>query len=221
MRQKASERVREHVEEQIASGELTPGDTIDEKSLSARFDVSRTPAREAILQLAAAGLVRLAPRHGAVVAGVSPTRVIGMLETLTALEAEAASLAARRMSTAELEQLEARHRAAEAHIRNLDSEASIEANAKFHETIYQGARNAFLAEQIDAVRKGMRHYHRSSLYQPARLVQSWREHGSVIDAMRRGAPDEAAAAMRTHIGAGGQVFADLIARMAADNPKTN
>src|SRR3546814_5113166 len=59
----------------------------DERTLSERFEVSRTPAREAILQLAAAGLVRTTPRRGAVVPGISAEEAVNMMETLAALEA--------------------------------------------------------------------------------------------------------------------------------------
>src|SRR3546814_16669381 len=81
----------------------------DERALSDRFEVSRTPAREAILQLAAAGLVRTTPRRGAVVTGISAEEAVNMMETLAALEAEAAMLAARRMPPSERDALEQGH----------------------------------------------------------------------------------------------------------------
>ena len=93
------------LEDDIEHGRLSPGDRLDEQTLATRFEVSRTPAREALLQLAAAGIVRMVPRQGAVVSSVSPQLAIGMVEVLTALEAEAAGLAARRMSDAEKAQL--------------------------------------------------------------------------------------------------------------------
>src|SRR5258708_22830381 len=99
MRVRTSEALRREIEDDIEHGRLSPGDKLDEQTLAERFEVSRTPAREALLQLAAAGIVRLVPRQGAVVSSVSPQLAIGMVEVLTALEAEAAWLAARRMSS--------------------------------------------------------------------------------------------------------------------------
>ena len=52
-----SERVRELIEEGIATGEFPPGMRLDETELAERFDVSRTPLREALFQLASAGIV--------------------------------------------------------------------------------------------------------------------------------------------------------------------
>ncbi len=214
MRGRTSESLLKELEDDIEHGRLVPGDRLDEQTLAVRFDVSRTPAREALLHLAAAGMVRIVPRQGAVVMGVSPQLGVGMVEVLTALEAEAAGLAARRMTEAEKSRLAELHRASEPAVERLDSEAYIRNTSDFHAAIYEGARNVYLAEQILLTRRRMRFYHRNSLNQPARLKASWREHALVVDAIRNG--DEAAAqvAMRGHILYGGRVFADMIAALS-------
>src|ERR1700760_2071983 len=183
MRGRTSDALRKELEDDIEHGRLQPGDKLDEQTLAERFEVSRTPAREALLQLAAAGIVRLVPRQGAVVFSVSPQLAIGIVEVLTALEAEAAGLAARRMSTVEKAQLAKLHLASQPAMKRQDSPAYIKNNAAFHAAIYQGARNDFLAEQIRLTRLRMRFYHRSSLYQPARLKASYQEHAAVTDAI--------------------------------------
>jgi DNA-binding GntR family transcriptional regulator len=211
---RTSESLRKELEDDIEHGRLAPGDRLDEQTLAARFDVSRTPAREALLQLAAAGIVRMVPRQGAVVAGISAQRGVGMVEVLTALEAEAAGLAARRMSAAEKMELAALHAASEAAVQTIDSAAYLKHNDAFHAAIYDGARNEYLAEQIRLTRRGMRFYHRSSLSQPARVRASWAEHGRVLEAIQAGDEAQAQAAMREHILYGGRVFADMIATLS-------
>jgi len=220
MRGRTSESLRKELEADIEHGRLAPGDRLDEQTLAARFEVSRTPAREALLQLAAAGMVRMVPRQGAVVTGVSPQLGVGMVEVLTALEAEAAGLAARRMSEAEKAHLADIHRASEAAVLAVDSVAYIANNSEFHDAIYRGARNVYMAEQIRQTRRGMSFYHRSSLTKPARLKASWQEHACVLEAIRSG--DEAAAqeAMREHILYGGRVFADMIAAISGREGQT-
>ena len=214
MRGRTSDALRRELEDDIEHGRLSPGDRLDEQTLATRFEVSRTPAREALLQLAAAGIVRLVPRQGAVVSSVSPQQAIGMVEVLTALEAEAAGLAARRMSDAEKAQLCKVHLASQAAAKRLDSATYIKNNAAFHAVIYDGARNEFLAEQIRLTRRRMRFYHRSSLYQPARLKASWQEHARVTEAIKSGDEALAQAEMREHVLMGGRVFADLIASLS-------
>ena len=52
------------LERDIVTGVLKPGDKLDERSLSERFGVSRTPVREALQTLAGSGLVATMPRRG-------------------------------------------------------------------------------------------------------------------------------------------------------------
>ncbi|MCR0981132.1 GntR family transcriptional regulator [Roseomonas populi] len=211
MARRTSSALLQVIEEDLDAGRLLPGDTLDEQGLASRFDVSRTPAREALLHLAAIGLVRMVPRRGAVVQGLSPGLALGMVEVLTALEAEAAGLAARRMTGEEREWLRTLHAEARPAMQRLDTAAYMAANAAFHGAIYAGARNAVLAEQLRLTRRRMLSYHRSSLGQPARVKASWREHGALLEAVLAGNEDGARAAMRDHIQSGGRVFADLVA----------
>src|SRR4051812_11396626 len=64
------------LESDILSGRLAPGCSIDERSLSLRFDVSRTPVREAVARLRSQGLVEVRPRAGSFVARISLTEVL-------------------------------------------------------------------------------------------------------------------------------------------------
>ena len=125
------------------------------------FNVSRTPAREALQQLATAGLVDIVPRHGAVVATLSLTEYVAMLEMLTELEGLAARLSARRMPAALRKDLEASIRACEEAAAQDDPVAYERANRWFHETVYDGSLNEVLARQLRLMRLRMRHPQRS------------------------------------------------------------
>ncbi|MEZ5738252.1 MAG: GntR family transcriptional regulator [Burkholderiaceae bacterium] len=59
---KASARIQQVIDTQIREGRLLPGDPIDEEALMAQFGVSRTPVREALLNLKAEGLAMSLPR---------------------------------------------------------------------------------------------------------------------------------------------------------------
>ncbi len=59
------------IADQIVTGELRPGDRLDEASLAARYEVSRTPVREALGQLSAMKLVDRRPNRGAIVTVVT------------------------------------------------------------------------------------------------------------------------------------------------------
>ena len=90
-------KVWRQLEHDIATGQLPPGSRVDVKSVAERFGVSRTPAREALLQLAAAGLIDFQPRRGGIVITLDPGAALAMVEVLVVLEAQAAQLAAARM----------------------------------------------------------------------------------------------------------------------------
>ena len=67
--------IRNILQEEIESGTLPPGAPLDERALATRFNVSRTPVREALQQLAARDLVRIAPRQGVTVARLTISQV--------------------------------------------------------------------------------------------------------------------------------------------------
>ena len=62
-----ADRLRDQLEQEIVTGVLAPGARLDEQALADRFKVSRTPIREALMQLASAGLVTTQAHRGAFV----------------------------------------------------------------------------------------------------------------------------------------------------------
>lgn len=207
-----SDRIREAIEAEIVSGKLYAGSRIDEQELMERFNVSRTPAREAIQQLASAGLVSPVPRQGAVVATLSLTEYIAMLELLTELEGLAARLSARRMPTAQRQALQEALHACDAAAAGDDAVAYDRANRAFHETIYDGSLNAVLARQLRLMRLRMRHPQRSLFDRPNRIRNSLAEHQAILAAILAGDEDAADRAMAMHISSGGNIYVDAVAR---------
>jgi len=140
--------VRAVLQEEIESGKLTPGTQLDERALATRFQVSRTPVREALQQLAVADLVRITPRHGASVTRLTVSQMRAIMETVGELESVAAKLSARRVDDDLRRQLDqAMDRCQEAAIQGGPAEYTL-ANHLFHDTIYAGSRNPYIAELI-------------------------------------------------------------------------
>jgi DNA-binding GntR family transcriptional regulator len=207
-----SDRIREAVEAEIMSGQLFAGCRLDEQELMERFNVSRTPAREAIQQLAQAGLVTLVPRQGAVVATLSLTEYIAMLEILTELEALAARLSARRMPAAQRKAMQQALADCEEAAARDDAPTYERANRAFHEAIYDGSLNEVLAGQLRRMRLRMRHPQRSLFDRPNRIRNSLGEHRAIQDAILAGDEEAAQRAMALHISSGGNVYVDAVAR---------
>ena len=109
-----SEQMGDQIEERIVTGVYPPGMRLDETELASSFGVSRTPIREALIQLSSAGLVEIRPRRGAIVAEIGQNRLYEMFEVMAELEAMCGRLAARRITPPEQVALVAAHQACEA-----------------------------------------------------------------------------------------------------------
>src|SRR6516225_8659498 len=105
-----SDRVRREIADRIISGELRPGQELDEKSLAQAFKVSRTPVREALRQLAAANLIEWRPHQSPLVAKITAATMVEMFEVMAELEGFCGQLAARRMTPADHAALVAVHK---------------------------------------------------------------------------------------------------------------
>jgi DNA-binding GntR family transcriptional regulator len=209
---KMSDRLREQIEEQIATGQLPPGSSLDEAVLAEQHGVSRTPVREALIQLATEGLVETRPRRGAVVASVGPARLLEMFEVMAELEAMCARLAARRMTEREREALRVAHHACEA--ASGDPDAYFYGNEQFHALIYSGSHNGFLGEQAVQLQRRLRPYRRLQLRVRDRMTASFVEHAAVVEAITRGDAQAAALALREHVQVQGERFGDLLASLS-------
>jgi len=210
-----AEALRDTLEEEILMGALRPGDRLEEPALAARFGVSRTPIREALLQLSAAGLIEHRPRRGTFVVELGPRRLMEMFEVMAELEAMCAARAARRASPGEIAALAAAHEACAGAAASGDGDGYYYANERFYALIRTAARNGFLAEQAEALQKRLRPYRRLQLRARGRVASSFAEHEAIIAAIERGADTDAAAAMRAHVAVQGERFSDLLASLEA------
>jgi len=217
---KISDQLREKIEEQIATGELQPGSALDEATLVEQHGVSRTPVREALIQLAAEGLIEIRPRRGAVVTSIGPTRLMEMFEVMAELEAMCGRLAARRMSDAQRKALMAAHEACEDARNKDDSDAYFYCNEQFHSAIYAGSQNLFLIEQTSQLQRRLRPYRRLQLRVRNRMGASFKEHLSVVEAIIAGDADATEKALRSHVVVQGERFADLLASLNAFVPQS-
>jgi DNA-binding GntR family transcriptional regulator len=194
-----AEELRLQLADEIVRGALPPGASLDETELARRFNVSRTPVREALRQLVASGLVDSQAHRGAVVARPSIERLTGMFEAMAELEALCAGLAAERMSPTERYRLEGIHEELRllSHAGNPDR--FHEVNERFHNTIYAGSQNDYIAEITLATRVRVQPFRRAQFRNLGRLGKSQAEHDRVVVAILRGDKIGAAGAMRAHI----------------------
>lgn len=213
-KQYRTEEIAKWIRDEIESGAFLPGTRLEERPLSERFGVSKTPIREALIQLSSIGLVELRQRRGAIVTVLSVDQVISMFEVMTELESMAAALAASRMSVTDRDELQEIHRRSEACVPSEDFERYDAINKEFHELLYRGSGNDYLETSVKDVRSRLRVYRRYPFQKPGRIRQSFADHGQIVEAISKGDSEAAGKAMRDHISIGGRVFADLVVEMA-------
>ncbi len=194
-----AEELRLRIADDIVSGALAPGAALDETELARRFNVSRTPVREALRMLASSGLVQAPAHRTALVAQPTHPDLIGMFEVMAELESLCAGYAAERMSGAERHGLTEVHEMLRALIKTGDPQHYHEVNEAFHATIYRGAHNNYLAELTLATRMRVQPFRRAQFRNLGRLAKSHAEHDRVVQAIMRGERMRAAQTMYAHI----------------------
>jgi DNA-binding GntR family transcriptional regulator len=189
LRRSLHREVVEGLRELILAGELEPRSRVNEAALCARFDISRTPLREAIKLLAAEGLLELLPNRGARVAALSAVEIEELLQVIGALEGAGAELAAERVTIEELAAIEAMH----------DFARYFERNHEIHDAIMAASRCGALQsvyQNLAGRVQRARYAARKTDEQWARAID---DHGLMIILLRRRDGAGLGRLMREHI----------------------
>jgi len=195
--------------ERILMGRLQPGDRLDLDQLTAEFGISRTPVREALLELSYEGLVAITPRSGITVIGITPEDAVDSFAILAALTGKAAEMATARITRAELAEL----RKLEGDIHTSDD--VVAANQRFHRALNYSARSPRLLTHLrQAVRVVPDNYF--ELF-PEQERRSRREHGALLEAMAAGDGTAARSLAEEHVLRAGEALGGWLAARAAEH----
>ena len=181
----------------IVTLDLEPGSVINERELVERLAIGRTPVREALRRLAQEGLVEVYPRRGMFVTDVDVRRLAQLSEVRAVLEPEAARLAAERLADAgraELEEL-----VHELDADELDEQALMALDERIHRAVYRCARNDLLATTLEQYYVLALRIWTIALDRRHELHDAVQEHHALLEAIRDGDGERAAATMRAHV----------------------
>ncbi len=194
-----AEQIRRTLSDEILAGRLPPGTRLDEIALAERFRVSRTPVREALREMASAGLVEHRHRRGVFVIQIAGRRLAEMFEYAAEMEAACARMAALNMSRGEREELLAIHLDSHIHVLTGNIDAYDAANLRFHEMLFRGCHNRYLVDAALAARSRVAPYRRAQFQVGDRLATSFAEHSAIVTAIVRGEAEAAAQRIRDHL----------------------
>ena len=197
----------------ILDGTFVDGERLDEVQLADRFDVSRTPIREAFQKLAPSGLVEQIPRRGIFVRHPGPVELLEMFEVMAELEAVCVRLAAVRITEKALAALKDNNLRCQEAVEQNDPDRYYDENEVFHKALYRQSGNSFLERECLRLHRRLKPFRRMQLQLRGRLKQSMAEHEAIIDALDKGDGDKAAATIKDHVAVQGEKFHHLMASL--------
>jgi len=216
---------------EVFQGRLRAGQHLGTQALAEHFGVSHTPIREALVSLAATGVIDLLPNRGAIVRRVKPKDEQEICQVRRALECEAVRRACGRIESAELKELAAefkRLRSIKSRDRSRYIEEARRLDSRLHDLIAGSCGNAFLANEIGRLKTLFRALrdvsweHDEAHNDLQRLAEESHEHLAIIGALLSADRRQAARLMSQHIRSGakywGRVLAENATRRARETP---
>jgi DNA-binding GntR family transcriptional regulator len=171
---------------------------LDERALSLRFGVSRTPLREALAQLEQEGLVRIVPRRGIYIARKTKGEMLEMIAVWAALESMAARLAC---EVASDEEIKALHDLVDG-FAGSEIDAHMfeysDANIRFHQAIIGLSRCRMIADLADGLFTHVRAIRRRTIFERDRARRSVVDHRDIVEALEARNAERAERLVREH-----------------------
>jgi phosphonate utilization transcriptional regulator len=191
--------VRRELERRILSGELEPGEKLNEEGIAGNLNVSRGPVREAFRALESAGLVRTEKNRGVFVREVSVEDADEIYEVRAGLDELIGRLLAVRIQPAHLAQLRELLKKMQKAARERSVEDYYPLNVKFHDLLAQFTGNRTLLAHYRRLVNELHLYRRETLARGADSFPiSTREHSAIVEALARRDPDRAGKLMYEH-----------------------
>jgi DNA-binding GntR family transcriptional regulator len=219
MTTKSAARVYEELRAGIMDGRIVGGERLKESALAEEFKVSRTPVREALLQLEGEGLVSLVPNRGAIVRALGLRDIEDAFQLRALVEGFAAGKAAGNLSDQQIADLERCCNQMEHHSRENPDESAIfeimALNDTFHQAILAGSGNRKLTGTLRSTLQLPRAYRIFIWRNPNLRYRSNTYHRELVEALRRREPLWAEATMKSHIYAALDFLIDKVAEESA------
>jgi DNA-binding GntR family transcriptional regulator len=184
----------------VISGEMQPGRVYSAPSLAARFHVSATPVREALLDLTKEGLVESVRNKGFRVTEVTAKQLDDITELRALIEVPMVTRIAPGITARQVRALRPLADAICGAAQEGDLIGYIEADRRFHLALLELTGNAQVLEVVDELRNRTRLYGLAKLVRENALTGSAREHHEILDALEANDPARTEEVMRRHIG---------------------
>lgn len=214
----ATQMAYESLKAMIMDNQLKPSASYLEAEVAEMLNISRTPAREAMLQLSREGFVEMRPRHGMRILPLSAIDMQEIYEILTELEPLAVSLAAKRgLSTDELAALQYSVDRMDECLLADDRMGWAKADDMFHALLAKYSGNARLEKTISNFADQVYRARMTTLTMRDKPTRSNIEHRAVLECLKKQEPEKAQHLHRQHREEAGAMIVKLIEKYRLDN----
>jgi DNA-binding GntR family transcriptional regulator len=186
------------IRQDILAEVMPPGSKITEHLLCNRYNVSRTPVREALRNLESEGLIELIPNRGAFVVGFSSQDIDDLFQMRKVLEGQATRWAIERRTKEEFEALLENYEFMEYYTPRRDITKITELNTVFHRIIYLASHNRMMTDILTQYHVYLQHSSKVAIYQEEDLEKIFEEHRGIFEAFKRNDPEMGEAAAMLH-----------------------
>ncbi len=185
------EQVYEYLRNEMHEGRLLPGSFIKLNEISERLGISKTPLRDAIIQLECEGFVTILPRRGVLVKKLSIDDVRNMLEIAGALESAVILSVFDRLGPAQVTEMERLNQEMIAAIHREDFDRYYKLNIQFHDVFLDLSENDALKQILLPLKQRLYDFPRRTYIKEWELINC-EEHRRLVEHIRRGERLEAA-----------------------------
>ena len=183
----------------ILSGEIPDGSKLTEQAVCKKYNVSRTPVREAFRQLEADGLIENIPNRGAYVTALSRRDISDLFDLRSLFEVQAIEWAIKRMTSEDIDALRETVEFMEFYTLRGDIEKVLMFNSQFHSILYAGTKDRMIQKTLSTYQTYLKHSAPAKTYTGDYLKIILDEHKAIFEAVESKNPAAGRKAMEYHM----------------------
>lgn len=183
----------------ILSGVFPDGSKLTEQAICKKYNVSRTPVREAFRQLEADGLIENIPNRGAYVTALSKRDISDLFDLRSLFEVQAIEWAIKRMTSDDIDNLRETVEFMEFYTLRGDIDKVLMFNSQFHSILYQGTKDRMIQKTLSTYQTYLKHSAPAKTYTGDYLKIILEEHKAIFDAVESKNPAAGRKAMEYHM----------------------
>jgi len=190
------EQVYDYLRQQFQRHRLRPGSVINMDATARKLGISKTPLRDALIQLEMEGFVTISPRRGIFVNSLPLEEIREFYQVIGALESSALVEAFPRLGAAGVKKMDLLNRQMQKAIDRGDFDLFYERNLMFHDTFIAACGNGHLVRIVGNLKKRLYDFPQKRQWIKEWEQASIREHQEIVDFLAAGDPQSAALFLR-------------------------